>query len=496
MRRIGTLLVPALLGGSVAASAAAALSPASGPDRVPTQAAGTDTIPPTLLSGRVLFDPLDAEETSVLEFVFSEPVEWFGAILYSNYIDVNTGQIADQGAWFPPDRTQVTFSPYQWGFGTCEQVRIINVKDLAGNTIVDDGIGNVFTFHLQQVHWRGRMRVHMADHDTPPHSFAVEGDTYPLSWTPNCDIALADADGDSIWSARAFFALPCSSAAGGPETADVEWKFSHQCSELEPLGGNRITTLDLATHPDGHDTLDVWWNDDAPANFTAQDMDVIFRVRAGAFAPPFAAGDSLGVIGSEGPLSWDLPPLVRILDDGIAPDDVANDGVYCGRSTFPADTYRDLLFRFVQRAAGDSVFRPECDGSPSRTIHLDDAQYPPGTPLDLDLVFDDCLNATAGPARPGRGLLRPVLSAVRPNPAPGEATVALSLPTRSHATLTVLDVRGRVVRRLVDRALEAGEHRVVWDGRTDRGQRAAAGVYFLRGVFAGRAETRRIVRTS
>jgi hypothetical protein len=274
----------------------------------------------------------------------------------------------------------------------------------------------------------------------------------------------------------------------------VEWKFSHQCSEFEGLSANRMHTLDLAAHPDGRDTLDVWWDDDVPANVTSQDMDVIFRVRAGDLDPPFGAGDSLGVIGSEAPLSWDLPPLVRLLDDGVAPDDVANDGTFSGRVTYPAGTYRSLLYRFVHRAAADSVFRPECEVLPYRAADLDDTQYSTGNPLILDRVFDDCLNAT-GVRDAARIAPVALLSLPRPNPARGATTLSLSLPARSHAAVTVHDVRGRVVRRLLDGVLEAGVHQVTWDGRTDQGYPAASGVYFFRAATGEGSPTRRVVRT-
>jgi flagellar hook assembly protein FlgD len=39
-------------------------------------------------------------------------------------------------------------------------------------------------------------------------------------------------------------------------------------------------------------------------------------------------------------------------------------------------------------------------------------------------------------------------------------------------------VSGRLVRTLADRQLEAGEHRLVWDGRSDAGAQVARGVYF------------------
>jgi flagellar hook assembly protein FlgD len=46
--------------------------------------------------------------------------------------------------------------------------------------------------------------------------------------------------------------------------------------------------------------------------------------------------------------------------------------------------------------------------------------------------------------------------------------------------LDVLDVRGRLARRLLDTRTGAGPHRLSWDGRDESGREAGAGVYFVR----------------
>ncbi|MBZ0268839.1 hypothetical protein K8I85_11835, partial [bacterium] len=423
--------------------------------------AAPDSIPPTIASARVVFDPNDPSDTALFEFVFSEPVEWFGAILPANYLDVNGGGTADQGSWFPPNRTQIRF-PAGFDFGSCERIRVTNVLDEAGNAIVDDGVGNAFTFHLQEWLVRGRMNGHMAADDAPPHAFAMAGPATPLDG-PACSVPLADADGDSIWTRTLFFDVPCTTAASGPETRDVAFRFTHQCNEAEPLPSDRLVTLDLAAHPDGRDTLDLWWNDEASPQVTAQDMDVIFRVGASSLLPPFGSGDSVAVVGSEFPLSWDDPPLVRLLDDGVAPDDSAGDGVLSGRVTFPAGTYRHLLYRFLHKGAADSVFAGECAGEP-RAAFLDDTTFSKTMPLPIDAFYDDCLSATAAPE------LRSVtagamLRAPFPNPARGDVRVAWSLPARGRVVVRIVDVGGRVVRRLVRGELPAGAHEWLWDGR-------------------------------
>ncbi|MCK4680651.1 hypothetical protein KAT82_05965, partial [bacterium] len=46
---------------------------------------------------------------------------------------------------------------------------------------------------------------------------------------------------------------------------------------------------------------------------------------------------------------------------------------------------------------------------------------------------------------------------------------------------------GRVVRTLIDREVRPGEYGIAWDGTTDAGLRAAAGVYFVKMETAGHA---------
>ncbi len=72
------------------------------------------------------------------------------------------------------------------------------------------------------------------------------------------------------------------------------------------------------------------------------------------------------------------------------------------------------------------------------------------------------------------------LSAASPNPFIDATSVRFRLARRDHVQLTVYDVAGRVVKRLVEGSLEPGAYEYQWGGRVDDRQRAAAGVYFLR----------------
>lgn len=70
--------------------------------------------------------------------------------------------------------------------------------------------------------------------------------------------------------------------------------------------------------------------------------------------------------------------------------------------------------------------------------------------------------------------------AIAPNPVRQHASIGFTLPTEGAAELAIVDVSGRVVRRLVDGSLAAGPHSYTWDRRDESGSRMGAGIYFAR----------------
>ena len=68
----------------------------------------------------------------------------------------------------------------------------------------------------------------------------------------------------------------------------------------------------------------------------------------------------------------------------------------------------------------------------------------------------------------------------RPNPARGWTRIDYQLSAKSTVCLRVYDLKGTVVKTLVEGFEEGGYKTVVWDGRDDRGVRVASGIYFYR----------------
>ncbi|RKZ31700.1 hypothetical protein DRQ36_01125 [bacterium] len=65
-----------------------------------------------------------------------------------------------------------------------------------------------------------------------------------------------------------------------------------------------------------------------------------------------------------------------------------------------------------------------------------------------------------------------------PNPFNAATRLRFALPEDSEITLSIYDITGRSVRKLVEGETPAGYHRAVWDGRTDAGKELPSGIYF------------------
>jgi len=128
------------------------------------------------------------------------------------------------------------------------------------------------------------------------------------------------------------------------------------------------------------------------------------------------------------------------------------------------------------------------------TIALDRA-VEPGHSYQYRLVAtaNDGTKITFGPvpATAGSPVAEFALSAITPNPTRDLARIDYALPRAAPVRLSVLDLQGRELVRLVDGVQTPGRHQAVWTGETSHG-RAAAGLYFVRYQTPERVLTRRL----
>jgi len=82
---------------------------------------------------------------------------------------------------------------------------------------------------------------------------------------------------------------------------------------------------------------------------------------------------------------------------------------------------------------------------------------------------------------------------IAPSPFSASTSIEYAMPTPGHLRVEICDVRGRLVRTLLDDTVSPRRGSLVWDGRDDRGENVSSGVYFCRVAAPGRVEAMKLL---
>jgi hypothetical protein len=108
-------------------------------------------------------------------------------------------------------------------------------------------------------------------------------------------------------------------------------------------------------------------------------------------------------------------------------------------------------------------------------------------------AVDNIVVTSSGPTGVGDTPRKVALNQNYPNPFNPTTTITFNLPHSGATSLVVYDVRGRLVRTLIDGVLQAGPQNLEWDGRNNSGQRVASGVYLYRLTFGNNVQQKKMV---
>ena len=64
-----------------------------------------------------------------------------------------------------------------------------------------------------------------------------------------------------------------------------------------------------------------------------------------------------------------------------------------------------------------------------------------------------------------------------PNPFNPVTTLRYDIPENSHVTITIYDMLGRNIKKLINQTQDAGYKSVIWDATNDYGKPVSAGIY-------------------
>jgi hypothetical protein len=80
-----------------------------------------------------------------------------------------------------------------------------------------------------------------------------------------------------------------------------------------------------------------------------------------------------------------------------------------------------------------------------------------------------------------------------PNPFNPATTINFSIPEKSDVQLCIYDVTGKLVKTLVNKKIDAGTYKFVWDGRDETDRQTASGIYFSRLTSEGKSAVNKMI---
>ncbi len=133
--------------------------------------------------------------------------------------------------------------------------------------------------------------------------------------------------------------------------------------------------------------------------------------------------------------------------------------------------------------AGNSYFVMDEDGYLGRM----DVEYA------IDLVYANAAKTGVLGEASASNAPRVADARVQPNPFNPSVAIELQVPRTALVQVDIHDVAGRLVRAAMLGELAAGQHRHEWDGRDNRSQRVASGIYLAKIRIGDALVTRKLV---
>jgi hypothetical protein len=217
-------------------------------------------------------------------------------------------------------------------------------------------------------------------------------------------------------------------------------------------------------------------------------VEVIFKLNCRANPP--GVTDTIAVNGDANNklphvVSWDIPSINPMRDDGVYPDDVAHDKIYARSIVFPDSSNRYVEYKYIINRTY------ECGIGGNRNFYVDDAYDAVGHPQRLWVSYYD-ICATDVPAMiPKASPLD--LGQNYPNPFNPTTTITFTAPSQGRVVLRIYDVQGKLVKTVLDEVVQAGPVTARWDGTDVGGRKMSTGVYFYEVRIGSERASRKMV---
>ena len=351
---------------------------------------------------------------------------------------------------FPAGTTTQTIPVLVYGdeVNELDETFAVNLANLTGITsVTTQGLGTIVNDEAAPVISIANTSANEGDAGTTPFAFTISLSSAAAT-DVNVDVATADgtATASDYTTRTATLTIP----AGATSVADTVLVSGDLCGEANETFTMTLSNPVNATLGDASATATILNDDNATAptvTVTAPDGGEVANI-AGSFEITWTATDDVAVSSVDILLSRDNGETWgETLATGIG-----NSGSYTWTVTGPAAPGTAL----VKVVAYDDGCSSSSDVSDLAFIIAD-----PG----LSGVDDGPVTEFA-------------LGSLRPNPSAGQTLIQYQMPQAGHVRLTIVDMRGRIVARVIDNEVGAGRHTANWSGHTNSGP-APAGIYFV-----------------
>jgi hypothetical protein len=273
------------------------------------------------------------------------------------------------------------------------------------------------------------------------------------------------------------FAPPAGfTAPGGTQNLNAGFNQNHSIGMSTASAGAKAGNLSIGTD-------DV----DNPTKLVALSGTVLRHAVPLASAAPPATLDTLD-FGSH-PVGMFSDAPVQVINSGYDASQARLD-VYGAAVTGPDAARFSIVGGFSPVLVAGTPYAPDVHfddtGAADNTTYTATLTFStrdeslPGAINQADVVWHLTAHTETASGVPGDGALPTVSRLVGnyPNPFTPSTRLAFDIAEHGFATIGIFDVRGRLVRRLVEAPFAPGRYEQVWDGTDDHGRAVSQGVYF------------------